>query len=137
MWNLPDLLAINALLIALMMIDTLHDFREISKGIKINYLLHGIGVLVFALLILTIGYYSGIPIRMLLASAVMYPGIRWFIHDYGLNHLRHLPAHYVGTRSRTDKIIRFGREALGIPGFFVRFIGLLICFSVAVNVISL
>lgn len=118
-----------------MIIDPIIDFRQIKSGKEIHYPSHNI--ILGALVVCTLlgAWVWGFSIREALAYAIVFPFVRWIHHDLLLNALRKLPVHYLGTRAKTDQVLRFFREEMGIPSMLIRAIALAGSISIALNIL--
>ena len=128
-------LILSSVLLLIMVIDPYIDYRQIKSGKQIHYPSHNIILGILALGLFGSAKFWGFSWGEVLSFAVVFPFVRWFLHDLILNKMRGLPFHYLGTRAKTDQVLRFFRYEMGIPSLLVRFIALLISISFAINIL--
>lgn len=86
-----------------LVITTVIDYVLIVNHVQIRHGLHLFIELALLYGILDINVrFLGMKPRQAIGTAILYPGLRWIITDYGLNLLRGLPLDYLGLEGNKD-----------------------------------
>ena len=99
------LLLFICLALFIMVADPVEDFRQISQNKYIRYAReNGLAFAAYGIAA-AIGLLLGSDWRLIAASAVLIPGVRWIVHDAILNRLRGKKLDYLGKRSKADRFL--------------------------------
>lgn len=106
------------------------------KRQPINYLQENIISAIWILMVCLCIFFFVNPI-LGMGAFLMSPSLRWIVHDVALNTFRGLPWDYLGTRARTDKILRKFRGDTGLHFIWIKILFAAINFGVIVLIIKI
>lgn len=98
----------------------LHAWLIDQQQKYIHYTLHSL-YLLFALVVLSmVGLGMHLRILQILPVMLWVPFARWVIHGELLNAIRGKPFNYLGTRAKTDQLLRYLKQTHGLSPISVK-----------------